>query len=75
MKKRFVRNCKKVNVNNIIKSLIKCIIISFVLMIIADSAGYGKTIFTLIPAIVFCIAYGIGLLIAIIWIFIALIKW
>ena len=75
MKKRFVRNCKRVNVNNIIKSLIKCIIISFVLMIIADATGYNKTIFMLIPAIVFCIAYGIGLLIAIVWIVIALIKW
>ena len=76
MKKQFMDNEKVINVTyNTIKILIKCIIFSFVLMIIADAAGYNKTIFILIPAIVFCIAYGIGLLMAIIWIVITLIKW
>ena len=60
---------------NTIKILIKCIIFSFLLMIIADATGFNKTIFMLIPTIVFCIAYGIVLLISIVWIVIALIKW
>ena len=69
-------NEKVINVTyNTMKILIKCIIFSFVLMIIADATGYNKTIFMLIPSTVLCIAYGIGLLIAIIWIVIALIKW
>ena len=68
-------NGKVINVNNIFKCLIKCIIFSSVLMIIADATGYNKTVFMLIPAIALCIAYGIGLLMAVIWIVIALIKW
>ena len=69
-------NEKVINVTyNTIKILIKCIIFSFVLMIIADVTGYNKTIFMLIPSTVLCIAYGIGLLMAIIWIVITLIKW
>lgn len=69
-------NEKVINVTyNTIKILIKCIIFSFVLMIIADASGYNKTIFMIIPATVFCVAYGIGLLMAIIWFVVALIRW
>ena len=76
MKKQFMDNEKVINVTyNTIKILIKCIIFSFALMIIADATGYNKTIFMIIPATVFCIAYGISLLIALIWVIVILIKW
>ena len=69
-------NEKVINVTyNTIKILIKCIIFSSALMIIADAADYNKTVFMLIPAIALSVAFGALLLMAIIWIVITLIKW
>ena len=68
-------NEKVINVNNAIKILIKCIIFSSALMIIADAADYNKTVFMLVPAIALCVAFGALLLIALIWIIVILIKW
>ena len=59
----------------ILKVLIKVAILTLIAVVIIAAAGFGKTIFGLILAIIFSCAYGGVLLLGLIVFIIALIKW
>ena len=60
---------------SIVKVLIKVVILTLIAIAIIAVAGFGKTIFGLILAIIFSCAYGGVLLLGLIVFIIALIKW
>ena len=60
---------------SIVKVLIKVAILTLIAVVTIASAGFGKTIFGLILAIIFSCAYGGVLLLGLIIFIIALIKW
>lgn len=60
---------------SIVKILIKVVILTLIAIAMIAAAGFGKTIFGLILAIIFSCAYGCILLLGLIVFIIALIKW
>jgi len=60
---------------SILKVLIKVAILTLIAVVIIASAGFGKTIFGLILAIIFSCAYGCILLLGLIVFIVVLIRW